>query len=263
VILPIETDHLGTARVIQNTSGGGTTWTWNLLANAATGSNAFGEQAASGSDFNLRFPGQYSDGNGLSYNYFRDYEPGTGRYVESDPIGLAGGISSFGYAANSALSFTDYFGLFLTGAGSSPFATALSRNGGGFGYLPSPPKIPKPAGVYYCQRPMIGLPIVPHKYLCTVDHNGKSNCGGQGPEYFPWFSPAPGVSHPEQLVEPGFWQTCNLVDNNDCVRGCIDGKMRGPRPPYSLTPLGTDCWEWPDDAWRNCAIACKSRVPLN
>ncbi|OPD90941.1 hypothetical protein AO969_34715 [Pseudomonas aeruginosa] len=33
-----------------------------------------------------------------SYNYFRDYDPETGRYVESDPIGLAGGLNTFSYA---------------------------------------------------------------------------------------------------------------------------------------------------------------------
>jgi RHS repeat-associated protein len=127
VILQIETDHLGTPRVIQNATGGGTTWTWNLLANAATGSNAFGEQPASGSDFNLRFPGQYSDGNGLSYNYFRDYEPGTGRYVESDPIGLRGGMNTFGYVNMKPLTLIDPKGLegigcWTTGtcAGNSP-----------------------------------------------------------------------------------------------------------------------------------------------
>jgi RHS repeat-associated protein len=113
VINPIEADHLGSPRVMQNTAGSSAVWNWNLLANTASGSNAFGEQAATGTvtDFNLRFPGQYSDGNGLSYNYFRDYEAGTGRYVESDPIGLDGGISTFGYVDADPITEFDRLGL--------------------------------------------------------------------------------------------------------------------------------------------------------
>jgi RHS repeat-associated protein len=41
------------------------------------------------------------------YNYFRDYDPTTGRYAESDPIGLNGGISTYGYALNSPLYYSD------------------------------------------------------------------------------------------------------------------------------------------------------------
>lgn len=47
----------------------------------------------------------------LSYNYFRDYEPGTGRYVESDPIGLNGGLATYAYVANRPLTFKDPLGL--------------------------------------------------------------------------------------------------------------------------------------------------------
>jgi len=112
VVFPLEADHLGSPRVMQKPDGSGTAWSWNLLANSASGSNAFGEQAPTGKQsFSLRFPGQFADGNGLSYNYFRDYEAGTGRYVESDPIGLAGGVSTYSYAAGTPIMKIDPKGL--------------------------------------------------------------------------------------------------------------------------------------------------------
>jgi len=98
---------------MQKPDGSGTAWSWNLLANSASGSNAFGEQAPTGKQsFSLRFPGQFADGNGLSYNYFRDYEAGTGRYVESDPIGLKGGASTYGYVSATPLTMIDSKGLY-------------------------------------------------------------------------------------------------------------------------------------------------------
>ena len=45
------------------------------------------------------------------YNYYRDYDPGLGRYIESDPIGLRGGINTYGYVGNDPNARSDALGL--------------------------------------------------------------------------------------------------------------------------------------------------------
>jgi RHS repeat-associated protein len=81
----------------------------------------------------LRFPGQqYDAATGVHYNYFRDYEPGTGRYVQSDPIGLRGGISTYGYALGNPLMYSDPSGLVSVCRAVSTTAGAIV--GGGIGY---------------------------------------------------------------------------------------------------------------------------------
>lgn len=99
---------LGAPRAV--TDGSGTLlWSW------AYQGNPFGEQqptSTTGYVLNLRYPGQYYDAeSNTSYNMFRNYEPATGRYLQSDPIGLGGGISTYAYVGNNPLSYTDPRGL--------------------------------------------------------------------------------------------------------------------------------------------------------
>ncbi|RRD55670.1 RHS repeat-associated core domain-containing protein, partial [Comamonadaceae bacterium OH2545_COT-014] len=79
-------------------------------------SEAFGAagiiQSQTTIEMNLRFPGQYFDQETNShYNFHRDYKPNLGRYVQSDPIGLKGGVNWFVYVHGRPLFFADYYGL--------------------------------------------------------------------------------------------------------------------------------------------------------
>jgi len=64
-------------------------------------------------EYNLRFPGQFYDKEtGLHYNTFRDYDPVTGRYVDSDPMGLAGGLNTYAYVGGNPVDLVDPLGLY-------------------------------------------------------------------------------------------------------------------------------------------------------
>ena len=66
----------------------------------------------------LRLPGQeYDAETALNHNGFRDYMPGWGRYLQSDPIGLVGGLNTYGYAGSNPAGAVDPSGLSAGPAG--------------------------------------------------------------------------------------------------------------------------------------------------
>jgi RHS repeat-associated protein len=61
---------------------------------------------------NVILPGQIFDGQaGLHYNVRGDYDPATGKYTESDPIGLLGGVNSYAYVGGDPMLYVDPLGL--------------------------------------------------------------------------------------------------------------------------------------------------------
>ena len=98
-------DHLGTSQLISDSTSN-ISWSARHLT--------FGEVAFKEGNLvnNLRFPGQYYDQeSGLHYNYSRYYDPGIGRFLQDDPIGLLGGINSYPYVNNNPVNLIDLFGL--------------------------------------------------------------------------------------------------------------------------------------------------------
>ena len=105
-------DHLGTPQRITDKSGA-VIWAadYDAYGKAITRTTVDAAKAISN---NLRYPGQYWDAEtGLHYNDRRYYDPETGRYLSSDPIGFEGGINLYAYAAAAPGRYTDPTGEFI------------------------------------------------------------------------------------------------------------------------------------------------------
>lgn len=108
----VQVDHLNTPRLVADTTGT-TVWRWDQQ-------EPFGADTPNGDpgntgttfDFPLRLPGQYFDREtNLAYNSSRDYDAVLGRYVQSDSIGLQGGLNTYLYVNARPVALIDIFGL--------------------------------------------------------------------------------------------------------------------------------------------------------
>jgi RHS repeat-associated protein len=108
----VSTDQLAAPRIITRQSDEAIAWRWDSA-------EAFGATAPDQNpgglgifSFNQRLPGQVFDAeSGLFQNWNREYNPRVGRYMQSDPIGLAGGMNTYGYVSANPLRLADPSGL--------------------------------------------------------------------------------------------------------------------------------------------------------
>jgi RHS repeat-associated protein len=229
--LVAETDHLGTPRALIDPVRNVAVWRWSVIG------SAFGDHAdetdpdANGAAFwfNLRFPGQYTDGFGRTYyNYLRDYDAWIGRYTESDPIGLAGGVSTYGYVEGNPLNAIDPLGL----------------------------------ATYQCTRKLTNVPFrvgrLYHQYVCTGSAKDGYRCGGLGPSGNMFDSPG--------IIETDAYSSdkCSLVRKDDTrVENCIIDSLAKPTPNYSVgLSHGQNCQTYATGIVAACVIsnAGKSRA---
>ncbi|QHE97013.1 RHS repeat protein [Pseudomonas syringae pv. maculicola str. ES4326] len=110
-LIYLHVDHLNTPRLATDSTQA-LLWRWNSDAYGVGAPEEDVDGDGKATIIALRFPGQIYDAQTqLSYNYYRDYNPDTGRYVQSDPIGLGGGLNTYAYVNANPLAYSDPYGL--------------------------------------------------------------------------------------------------------------------------------------------------------
>ncbi|SHN40467.1 RHS repeat domain-containing protein [Rhizobacter sp. OV335] len=145
LVFYIHADHLNAPRIVVDRNGA-KRWRW-LAEPFGTTAPETNPDGLGVFTQNLRFPGQYADNeSGLWYNYFRFYAPEGGSYVQSDPIGLGGGINTYGYVGGNPIQGIDRNGLDCTSTNgettcSTPYSPIVT--------FPTPPGFPASLNGYF------------------------------------------------------------------------------------------------------------------
>lgn len=105
--------HLNTPRLIQDQNGNAVWRNDNTEPFGDSVPNSDPNNTGNVFDFPLRFPAQYFDREtNVAYNNYRDYDSGIGRYVESDLVGLRGGLNTYAYV-DKPIRYSDPSGLWM------------------------------------------------------------------------------------------------------------------------------------------------------
>ncbi|MBI1731145.1 MAG: RHS repeat-associated core domain-containing protein [Gammaproteobacteria bacterium] len=179
--------------------------TWNEMPNRADGA-----QGCAYDSVGELLPGQYFDsGTGLHHNGFRDLDPASGRYIESDPIGLHGGLSTYLYANGNPIRLFDPRGL----------AYFAKRALGGMEWQ----------GGAFCNP-------IDDFFNTEISHEQLFFEDGKNPANIGFFDDG---NLREETNPTGY--SCRSVYYNDCIMRKAYANT-GPPPTYCL--IGRNCQTW-------------------
>lgn len=237
-------DHLNTPRIVARSADHAIVWRWDSfepfgVTPANENPSALGVYA-----FNLRFPGQVYDRETTGhYNHHRDYAAWVGRYMQSDPIGLAGGINTYSYVEGNPLSGIDPLGLDRWGAeggrgivytqmdlGRTIYYDAFSGNSFEFSSRNKVASRSKPGAadpysglVTYCERGRLARAFGAAKMRTTDSRSRWIHGGGSGLSD-PW--------EPQQGWKPT--EGCTRAQNEDVDNLCSEIDVFRNRYPKGI-----------------------------
>jgi RHS repeat-associated protein len=175
----------------------------------------------------------------LSLYYYRAryYDPAIGAFISEDPIRFGGGVNFFTYVYNNPVRFTDAFGL-------DAYLCKVPAKGD-----------PKDKSDTRYGPDVFGNPVY-HEYICVVNPDGSSTCGGKRPKIPP---PDPTTSVPSEPSEDYYErQRCRPASKTpgSCFEDCLKKKIDPSNPRGAYKMFGANCQDWVTEQYWTCVTEC-------